>query len=144
MDVCHNSQTFQALAESIGTGLAVVVCDNHRTYQKAAALELLTQTQNVHVIGDTQVTAHLVLLNVNGTDYDDDLSVVAQLIEHTQLTVRLETGKDAAGVVIVEELASELKIKFVTELSYALLNVFGLYPKILFVVKSVYHNGLQR
>ena len=143
MNVGDDTQTFQTLAEGIGTGLAVVVCDNHRSYQKAAALELLTQTQDVHVIGDTQVTAHLVLLNVNGTDYDNNLSIVAQLVEHAQLTVRLETGKDAAGVVIVEEFASELKVKFVAELSYALLDVFGLYPQILVVVKSVYHNGLQ-
>jgi hypothetical protein len=46
-------------------------------------------------------------------------------------------------MMVVKELASELKIKLVTELSYALLDVFGLYPKILVVVKSVYHNGLQ-
>ncbi len=63
--------------------------------------------------------------------------------KHTQLAVRLETGEYTASVVIVEELASELKIKLVSELGYALLDVFGLYPQILFVVKSVYHNGLQ-
>ena len=56
---------------------------------------------------------------------------------------RLKTGKYTAGVIVVKEFSAKLQIKLVSELRYALFNVFGLYPQILFVVKSVYHNGLQ-
>ena len=144
MDVGDNTQAFEALAESIGTGLTVVVGYYHRPDQKAAALELFPQTQDVHIIGDTQVTANLVLFNVNGTDHYHNLGIIAELLQHTQFTVWLETGEHAAGVMVIEELASELEIKFVSELSDSLLDMFGLYPKILVVVKSVYHNGLQK
>ena len=143
MNVGHYAQTLKTLAESIGTGLTVIVGNHHRSDQKATGLELLTQTQHIHIVGNTQITAYLVLFNIQCTDYDNNLGTVTELHKHTQLTVRLETGQNAAGVMVIEEFSSELEVKFVTELSYALLDVFGLYPKILFVVKSVYHNGLQ-
>ena len=117
---------------------------HHRSHHETAGLELLAQTQHVHIISNAQVTAHLVLFNINCTDYNHDFGILTQLIEHAQFTVRLETGENAACVMVIKELAAEFQIKLVTELSYALLDVFGLYPKILFVVKSVYHNGLQK
>jgi len=90
--VSLDSKTFESLAEGIGTGLAVIVGDDHRSYQKATALELLPEAQYVHVIGYAQVAAYLVLLNVYGTDYNNYLSIFAELVEHSELTVRLETG----------------------------------------------------
>ena len=69
--------------------------------------------------------------------------MVTQLAEHSELAVGLKTGQDAACMVVVKEFASEFEVKLVAELSYALLDVFGLNFEIFLVVKTVFHNGLQ-
>ena len=114
------------MAVGVGAGLAVVVGDDDGTDQETAAHELVAKTQNVHVIGNAEVTADLVLLDVNGTDDDDDFTVVYELAEHLELAVRLETGQYAAGVIVVEKLASELHVELVAELGDALLDMLGL------------------
>jgi hypothetical protein len=42
-------------------------------------------------------------------------------------------------VVVVEQFTAKFKIKLIAELGDALLDVFGLYPQILLVVKAVFH-----
>ena len=42
-------------------------------------------------------------------------------------------------MVVVKELASEFEVKLVSELRYALLDLFGLNPQIFVIVKSRFH-----
>ena len=114
----------QALAVGVRAGLAVVVGHDDAVDAEAARHEFVAQAQHVHVVGDAQVIADLVFLNVDGADHDDDLEVVLQLVEHLELAVRLESRQDAAGVVVVEELAAELHVQLVAELGDAVLDVF--------------------
>ena len=74
-----DAHALQTLAVGIGAGLAVVMGDDHRTHHEAAAHELVAQAKDIHVIGDAEIAADLVLFNVNGTDDDDDLAVVDEL-----------------------------------------------------------------
>ena len=109
---------------SFGAGLTVEMGDHHAADQEAPVLELRAEPQDIHVIGDAVVGPHLVLLYVIGTDDNDDLRAVAELLEHPQLAVRLESRQDPAGVVVVKQFASKLKIELVPELGYAFLDVF--------------------
>ena len=98
--------------------------DHHAADKEAPVLELRAEPKDIHVIGDAVVGPHLVLLYVIGTDDNDDLRAVAELLEHPQLAVRLESRQDPAGVVVVKQFASKLKIELVPELGYAFLDVF--------------------
>ena len=52
------------------------------------------------------------------------------------LAVRLEAGQNAACVVVVEQLAAELKVQLAAEMRDALLDVRRLGCNVLFVVKT--------
>ncbi len=139
MIVHADSQPFKALAEGLGAGLAVILRDADGADQQAAAAKLVAQAQHVVVVGDAKVGTHLVLLDVAGTDGDDNLGVVAQLHQHLQLTIWFKTRQYATGVIVVEQLAAKFKIELVAELRDAFLDVFGLDFEILFVVETVFH-----
>ena len=85
MDIRLDAHALQTVAELVSGMLAVVVGDDHGAYHEVAAHELVAQAQHVFVVGDAEVGTNLVLLNVVGTDYDDDFQLVAQLGEHAQL-----------------------------------------------------------
>ena len=108
----------------LGAGLAVEVGDHDAADEEAPVLEFRSQTQYIHVVGDAVVGAHLVLLYVIGTDDNDDLRAVAELLEHTQFAVRLEPRQNPARMIVVKQFAAKLQIELVPELSYAFLDVF--------------------
>ena len=70
----------------------------------------LCAAQRVFVVGDAEVGANLVLLDVFGADDDDYLYRVGELGQHAQFGIRLEAGQDAGSVMVVEEFAAEFKI----------------------------------
>ena len=112
---------------------------NHAADIEADILELSAKSEHVFVVCDTEVSADLVLLDVFCTDDYDDFRFILQLLEHIELAVRLEARQNSAGVIIIKQFTSEFEVKLVSELSYALLDLFGLYPKIFFVIKSRFH-----
>ena len=74
-----DAHALQTLAIGIGAGLTVVMGHHHRTHHETTIHEFLTQTQHIHIVSDAQVAAHLVLLNVDGTDDNDDFSYIDEL-----------------------------------------------------------------
>ena len=134
-----NAERVQAIAEDIGGGLAGVLGDNHGRDSKTVAAEQVDQAQNVLVIGNAQVTASLVLLDVVRVNGDDDLNVVGYALEHAKLAVRLKTRQHAARVIVVKQLAAKLQIEFAAKLRDALLNMSGLQLDILRVVETLAH-----
>ncbi len=143
MAVGLDAQAVETLAEGHGAALAVVVGDDHRAYQETSLLELVTQAQHIHVVGDAKVVAHLVFLYVDSADDNHNLGVVAELLQHPELAVGLESRQDAARVVVVKQFPPELEVELVAKLGDTFLYVFGLYPEIFLVVKTILHNGLQ-
>ena len=69
-------------------------------------------------------------------------SLFSQLVKHFKFTVRLKTGKNPGGVVVVEQLAAKLEVELVVELCDALPDVLGLHLKIFRVVKAFFHGML--
>ena len=106
MYVRLDTQPLQSVAEQVGGMLTVIVSDNDTADHEVAALELVTQSEDVLVIGDAQVGTHLVLLDVVGRHHDDDFQLVAQLGKHPELWVGLEAGQHTAGMMVVEQLSA--------------------------------------
>lgn len=139
MVISTYSEVFQATAVDGGTALAIVMGNDHAVHHKAPILELRPQAQHVFVIGNAQILTDLVLLNIEGADDDDYLSTGTQLLEHPELAVGLESGQYSAGMMVVEELAAQLKVQLAGELRNALLNVLRLNGNVFVVVESVLH-----
>ncbi len=101
--------------EQVRAGLAGVLGDGDGADVEPEVPEDVDQADDVHVVGDAQVAAHLVLLDVVGIDGDDDLRLVLQLQQHADLVVGLKARQHAGGVVVVEQLAAELQIQLAAE-----------------------------
>ena len=125
------AQAVQLVAVSDGAVLAAIVGYDNGIDEKTGADEFIAQTKHVHIVGNTEVLTDLILLDVESRNDYDYLGPVTELLKHSQLAVRLESRQHAAGVEIVEKLASKFKIEFVAELSDALIDVLGLDPNVL-------------
>ena len=106
----------QTLTESDGCRLPVIVGYDNGAYKETTILEFAAQTQHVLVVGDAEVGAFLVLLNVGGTDDNHDFYAVAYLLEHAQLAVRHKSWQHTACVMVVEEFASKFEVEFSVKL----------------------------
>ena len=106
----------QPLDKGVRRRLAGVLGDDHAAHIEAQPPEYVDQPQHVHVVADTQVAAHLVLLDVPGADGHHDLHVVLQRLQHPYLAVRLEPRQHTGGVIVVKQLAAELQIQLAAEL----------------------------
>ena len=134
-----NAERVQAIAKHIGGGLAGVLGDDHGRDSKTVTAEQVDQAQHVLVIGNAQVTASLVLLDVVRVNGDDDLDVVCNALEHAKLAIRLKTRQHAARVIVVKQLAAKLQIQLAAKLRDALLNMSGLQLDVLRVVETLAH-----
>ena len=117
-------------------GLAVAVSNHYRAYIETALLEFGAKSEDVFVVGDSEVSPDFVLFDVDGADYYHYFRHIYQVRKHLQLAVRLETGEHPARMEIVEEFTSKLHVEFVSELGDTFLDVFRLYLKILLVVET--------
>ena len=105
-----NAHTLEARTIGIGAFLTIVVSDNNIGGIQARFLKLATQAQHIFVVGDAQVATHLVLFDVESANHNYHLSNVAQLHEHSQFAVGVETRQNAACVIIVKQLTSKLEV----------------------------------
>ncbi len=110
------AKALQPLLEGDGSRLTVVVGDDHRTDHESSALKFLPQAEHVLVVSNAEVGALLVLLDICGTDNDNNLNAVANFLEHAQFAVWQKPRQHAACVVVVEEFSAELQIKFSVKL----------------------------
>ena len=88
--------------------------------------EHIDVTEDVIFVGDSQVFTHLATLEIQGVDGDDNFGLVSKLGKHDNLVIRGESGKNARGVHVVNELAAKLQVQGSTELLATLRNVFRL------------------
>ena len=83
------------MTERQRVGLVLEAGDHHAGGDETHGAEDIQQAQDVFVIGDAQIAAHLVLLDIVGVDGDDDLNVFGHLLQHTDLAVGLKAGQHA-------------------------------------------------
>ena len=74
-----DAHTLQTLAIGIGAGLTIIMGHHNGVHHETTTHKLLTETEHIHIVGDTQVATHLVLLNVDGADDDNDFRHINQL-----------------------------------------------------------------
>ena len=139
MEIGSDSETLKSGSVCIGADLTVVVRDHDTAYCETPVFEFGFEPEHVGVVGYAKILTHLVLFNVNRAYDNYDFGTVAELLEHLELAVRLETRKNPACVIVVKQFSAQFQIKFVPELPDAFLDMFGLDPHILFVVKTVFH-----
>ena len=139
VQLAGDAKRLQAGAEDVCGRLVGVLREHDGSHGEPLAAEQVHEAQDVLVIGDAEVAARLVLLDVVGVDGDDDLDVVGEALEHAELGVWLEPGQHAARVVVVEQLAAELEVELAAELGDALADVLGLQLDVLVVVESLAH-----
>ena len=132
----RHAERSQTLFEGVRSRLTGVLRDNDRADVQTDAAEGVDETEHIHIIGDAEVGADLVLLNVAGRDNDDDFCVVLHLAQHANLAVGREAGQHAARVVVVKQLAAELEVQLAAEVRDALLDVRRLGRNVFVVVKS--------
>ena len=127
------------MAEGQRVGLILEAGDHHAGRGEAHGAEDVQQAQNVLVVGDAQIAAHLALLDIVGVDGDDDLNVLGHLLQHADLAVGLESRQHARGMVVIEQLAAELQIQLAAELADPLADMLSLQSQVFIVIETDAH-----
>ena len=122
----------------LGGRLVVVrpLRDDDGTDVQATLTEFVDLTQNLVVVGGSHVGADLAAREVLGVNSDDDLDLVRQFAQHTHLVIGRETGQNARGVHVIDQLATELQIQLAAEFASSLGNVSRLHLNVLITIKT--------
>ena len=107
--------------------------------EETPAPEDVDKPQNIVLVGDPEVGADLLALEVLRVHAHEDLELVFQGLEHRDLVVGREPGKHARGVVVVEELATHLQVELAADGVAALGDVLRLHLNVLIAIKSYFH-----
>ena len=111
-------------------------CHYDRSDVEPAIPECVDKAENIHIIGDAEVSSHFVLFDVRRVDRYDDLGVLLELHQHVDLTVGPESRKNTGSVIIVKQFSSELQIELSSEKVYPLKDVLRLHFYIFVIVKT--------
>ena len=141
VQLAGDAEGVEAATEDIRSPLPRVLREHHGGNGEALGAEEVHEAQDVLVIGDAQVAARLVALDVVGVDGDDDLDLAREALKHAELDVRLKAGQDTARVVIIKELAAKLEVELAAKLIDALLDARCLQLDVAVVVESGAHGG---
>ena len=136
MPVYADAGGFEALLEFFCGGLAGEARHDDAADIESLFAENADQAQHIGVIGDAEVAAGAVLLDIVGVDGDDDFDILLHLQQHSELAVRLEARQNAGGVEVIVELAAEFQIEPVSELRDALADMGGLCLEVFGVIKG--------
>ncbi len=116
--------------------LFAIARQHNASHVQPEAAERVDQAKHVQVIGDAEVAAHLVFLDVRGVDGNDDFRLVLELEQHADFGIRGKARQNAGGVIVVEQLASEFEIELAAEAGNAFADLFRLDAEVFVVVKA--------
>ena len=136
MVIYPDAHALQTGLECLGHGLVMEAGQHHAGNIQTEAAENIDEADHIPVIGNAQVTADLIFLNIVGVDGNDHLHLVLQLQQHPQLAVRLEAGQYPGCMVIVIQLAAKLQIQLAAELGDPVPDVGRLGLQVFIVIKG--------
>ena len=136
MAIYLEAKSLQFLLICYGIRLVLEAGEHHAAHVKTVSAEGIYQTQDVHIVGDTQVAADLVFLYVGCVNHQHNLGFVFQLQQHLDLDVGSKSGQHAAGVIVVKKFASKFQVELVAEHSDALLDFIRLNSKVFILVET--------
>ena len=102
-------------------------------------MQLADQAEIVIVISAGDIEKNKVRGDLGITYDTDDLSLVCQLHEHPQLTVRLKSRQDSGSVEVVKELPAEFQVELIVKLVNPLPDMLGLRFQVFLIIKSDFH-----
>ena len=112
--------------------------DDYRVDLEIIAAELIDQPHDLQVICDAEVLTGLALDDISGINADDDLCFVAHLLQELDLGILVKARKYSHSVLVLYELAAELKIEPAFAALYPLEDVLGLLFDILLCAESLF------
>ena len=139
VNVNRDAELLQSLFKGICAVLAGILGNYYASDVEAASAELVDQTEYITVVGDAEVTADFVFLNIGCGNCHNNLGLIGKLHQHAQFCVRCKARKNAGCVEIVEQLSTEFQIQLVVKLVDAVADVLGLHFQVFFIVKSNFH-----
>ena len=139
VNVNRDAELLQSLLESVCTVLSGILRDDNTADIEAASAELINQTEHVAVIGDAEVAADFVFLNIACGNCHYNLCLVGELHQHAQFSIRCKARKNAGCVEIIEQLSAEFQIQLVVKLVDAVADMLRLHFQVLLIVKSNLH-----
>ena len=120
MEVDTDAQILQPPSEEKGAVLPGILCDGYAAHIEAVFMKRVDQAQDVGIIGDAQITAYFIFLNVLCAYDNDQLCLAFELLEHMELGIRRKARKHAGSVIIIKKLAAKFQIQLMVELLDAL------------------------
>ncbi len=139
MRIYFESQLLKPALEEVCAALPGILGDDDTSHIKPLFLKGINQAQYICVIGNPQIAADLIFLNISGTDDNDDFGLFGKLHKHPQLTVRFEARQYTGSVEVIKKFSAELQVQLVPKLANTLADVFRLHGKVFLVVKSYFH-----
>lgn len=136
MQVDLHAEAFKTLSEGIGGALTVVHSDDNAPDVQTGVAEGIDKTQDIGVIGYSDIAPDLLVLDILRADNDDDLHSFLHIQKHFQLYIRGKAGKHPRRMEIVEQLSSELKIELSSELANPLPDHLGLLSDVHIVIEA--------
>ena len=100
--------------------------------------EIVDQLEGVGVVGDAEIGADLLSFDVSRIDTEQDIGLVLELPDQAHLYIRIVTGKDAGGMIIIEQLAPEFEVELVVEPFNSFENLGDLLTDVFFVVETYF------
>ena len=138
MEIDLDAAVFEALAELLRGDLSRIARNHHAAEEKAEALEVVDELERVVRVGDAEVGAHLLVLDVARVDAEDDLGLVLEGLEEAELHVGVVAREAARGVEVVHELPAELEVELAV-LRGAAADLLALLGEVLLVVEADLH-----
>ena len=127
MGVDADAATGQLVDEAFDRRLLLVAGDDHGLHVESPVTQVVDRAHRVGVVGEPEVGAHLLLLDVAGVDADHDVDLVLHALQEFDLGIRIEPRQDARGMEVAEEFAAEFEVKLVVELTGPLEDGLGLF-----------------
>jgi hypothetical protein len=109
MQVDPDTPLFKLVLEGFCGRLVPVPCDDHGCHLNAPFPEVIVGLQCIDVVGDAEVSPHLLSLYVSGVDAKDNVDFVFQNLQEPHLDVGIKSGQHPGSILVIQELASELQ-----------------------------------
>jgi len=136
MGVEAHAAAFELILEDASRRLTLEAGGDHGAAVQSPLPQVVNEFHGVDVVGDSEVGPHLAPLDVARVDAEEDVRTISELLEQAHLDVRVETREDPGGMIVVEQLASELEVELVVELVDPLEDRGGLLLQVQFIVEA--------
>ena len=100
----------QLLHERVGGQLVLIARDDHAVDRKVVVAQIIDDAKNIRFIGDPEIAANFVPLDVPRINADDDFQLIGQMMQQLDLGVRIEARQYAFGMQVGHQFAAEFEV----------------------------------